>query len=206
MKLINLNELVLVGPGSEWFWTAISGLILAATFLAIYRQLRLQRDANAFEQLNAQSRDWEAERLLRVRLEVLRAYKIGARLPPGSVTVITDFWEGVGTLARGGHVDLDLTYENFGLSCRFWWAVTGGLIATWRDTHGTVEIGRHFEWLATTFAEIARKREPAANVSDPALVASALDSSIEALEDMVRVAMELRMIPTRRALSGASQV
>ena len=37
MSLINTNGLVLIGPGSEWFWTALSGLVVAVTFFAIYR-------------------------------------------------------------------------------------------------------------------------------------------------------------------------
>jgi hypothetical protein len=37
VKLINTDGLACIGPGSEWFWTAISGLVLAITFLAIYR-------------------------------------------------------------------------------------------------------------------------------------------------------------------------
>jgi hypothetical protein len=41
--LINTEGSALIGPGSEWFWTAVSGAVLAVTFLAIYRQLRLQR-------------------------------------------------------------------------------------------------------------------------------------------------------------------
>src|SRR6187397_2097500 len=43
--------MALVGPGSEWFWTALTGLILAITFFAIYRQLSIARSATAVEQL-----------------------------------------------------------------------------------------------------------------------------------------------------------
>jgi hypothetical protein len=38
MKLINTDGMALIGPGSEWFWTAVSGIVLAVTFIAIYRQ------------------------------------------------------------------------------------------------------------------------------------------------------------------------
>ena len=39
MQLINTDGMALIGPGSEWFWTALTGLILAITFFANYRQL-----------------------------------------------------------------------------------------------------------------------------------------------------------------------
>lgn len=43
MKLINVDGLAFIGPGSEWFWTALQFAALASTFYAIYRQLRAQQ-------------------------------------------------------------------------------------------------------------------------------------------------------------------
>ena len=43
MKLINTDGLALMGPGSEWFWTALQFTALAITFVAIYRQLATQQ-------------------------------------------------------------------------------------------------------------------------------------------------------------------
>lgn len=43
VKLINTDGLTLIGPGSEWFWTALQFTALALTFLALYRQLRAQQ-------------------------------------------------------------------------------------------------------------------------------------------------------------------
>ena len=42
MKLINTDGMAFIGPGSEWFWTALSGIALLITFIAVYRQLRTQ--------------------------------------------------------------------------------------------------------------------------------------------------------------------
>ncbi len=63
MPLVSSEPVVLIGPGSERFWTALSGLVLAVTFVAIYRQLRLQRSAAAIEQLNSIAREWQSERM-----------------------------------------------------------------------------------------------------------------------------------------------
>jgi hypothetical protein len=43
VTLINTEGLALIGPGSEWFWTALQFTVLAITFFAIYRQLQGQR-------------------------------------------------------------------------------------------------------------------------------------------------------------------
>ena len=43
MTLINTDGMSFIGPGSEWFWTALQFTALAITFYAIYRQLRIQQ-------------------------------------------------------------------------------------------------------------------------------------------------------------------
>jgi len=43
VTLINTEGMALIGPGSEWLWTALQFAALATTFLAIYRQLQAQR-------------------------------------------------------------------------------------------------------------------------------------------------------------------
>ena len=40
MTLINTEGLAIIGPGSEWLWTALQFAALATTFVAIYRQLQ----------------------------------------------------------------------------------------------------------------------------------------------------------------------
>jgi hypothetical protein len=91
VKLINTDGLALIGPGSEWFWTAISGIVLAVTFLAIYRQLRLQRSQGAIEQIAAFTREWNSERMLVHRRNVLIALRDGTDrkvLPEGAVSMV----------------------------------------------------------------------------------------------------------------------
>ena len=43
MTFINTNGMAFIGPGSEWFWTALQFTALALTFVALYRQLRAQQ-------------------------------------------------------------------------------------------------------------------------------------------------------------------
>ena len=66
-----------IGPGSEWFWTAFSGIVVATTFVAIYGQLRLPRSAAAIEQLNTIILEWSSERLCRAKFNVLVALEAG---------------------------------------------------------------------------------------------------------------------------------
>jgi hypothetical protein len=43
VTLINTDGLALIGPGSEWFWTALQFAAVAITIVAIYRQLQAQQ-------------------------------------------------------------------------------------------------------------------------------------------------------------------
>jgi hypothetical protein len=85
VQFINTDGMAFIGPGSEWFWTAISGLVLIVTFIAIYRQLRIMRSAAAFAQLDAFEREHGSERMKRFELEVLVALSRRRRPgPPGA--------------------------------------------------------------------------------------------------------------------------
>ena len=105
MTFINTDGMSFIGPGSEWFWTALSGIVLAVTFLAIYRQLRLQRGATAIEQLDAFQREWRAEPILRAKVGVLAALRDGvdrASVPNEPAETIVMFWDGSGTWSGPG--------------------------------------------------------------------------------------------------------
>jgi hypothetical protein len=50
VKLINTDGMAFIGPGSEWFWTALSGIVLAITFIAIDERIAQNRDLIRLEQ------------------------------------------------------------------------------------------------------------------------------------------------------------
>src|SRR3989442_1467834 len=116
--------MVFIGPGSEWFWTALSGLVLAVTFLGIYRQLSIARNANAFEQRNRIMDEFNSERVTRYKLDILLALHEGVNPEylPSAANSVGNFLEGVAALVRAGHIDRGLVYESLGNTYRWWWA------------------------------------------------------------------------------------
>lgn len=101
----------LIGPGSEWFWSALSGIVLAVTLVALYRQLRLQANATAIEELTAFETEWVSERLDRSKLAMFRELRAGtdaAHLPEGPAWPVFYFWERIGLLAKSRHLDVEL--------------------------------------------------------------------------------------------------
>lgn len=147
MKIINTDELVLFGPGSDWLWFMLQFFALTVTFFAIYRQLRLQASQGAIEQLTAFENEWTSERMIRWKLEVLVALRDGAdpdALPPEWAR-IAGFWERVGALVRAGHVDRVLLWNGSGTAAITWWATLADTINEARNEGGGRTAMENFE-------------------------------------------------------------
>jgi hypothetical protein len=193
MVLINTDGMSFIGPGSEWFWTAISGLVLAITFIAIYRQLALQRSAGAIEQHSRLLREWHAEPMLRSRIAVLTAYR--DRADPGTPTQaieqIGNFQEGIAHLVRSGHVDRPLVYNNFGTAIQIWWAVLNPTLVAWRADENGEGTWTEFEWLTRRLADIDRKAGRHRDFSE-AYIRRMLQGVIDVNSEALRTAEVMR--------------
>jgi hypothetical protein len=160
VKLINTEGLTFIGPGSEWFWAAVSGIVTAVTLLAIYRQLSIARSAGAREELASLGREWASERQMRYRLEILVALRDGAdraHLPGGPADGLMNWWEGVAQLARSGDLGRKALYTSSRVICQTWWATMAPHALRVREEAGDGAIWEDFEWLAGFMAEMDRR-------------------------------------------------
>ena len=198
MRLISTDEMVFIGPGSEWFWTAVSGIVLAVTFLAIYRQLSIARGTEAREQLASLERDWGSERQMRYRLEIFVALRGGAdpsQLPDGAATAILTWWEGVATLTRSRALSRKGIHATYRLICQRWWMLLADHAQRYRDEDGDSAIFEDFEWLAGLMAEMDRQTGKAR--VDKAIAGSVQDE-IDYLQDRIAVEEALRTVILRQ--------
>lgn len=198
MPFVNLDNLVILGPGSEWFWSMAQFVVVAVTLIAIYLQVRIQLHSTTFEQARQLQDEWHSERMLRARLAVLEASHAGpdARIVPiGASSIIANHWEMVGNLVKTGHVDLD---QIDGLSCRLFWArlTRFGFIELGRKRANDPEVLANFEWLTTQYAEQARKAGVPADFDDETL-ASMLPGSLQVVREALAIEEELRAVIVR---------
>ena len=194
MTLINTEGMALIGPGSEWFWTALSGVVLAVTFVAIYRQLRLQASSRAFELLDSYRRETDGEAVLRANLEILGAIRDGAaptEIPTNAAALIGGIWERYALLAHAGHIDVKLLWEFDGVGPQLWWHMLAPWVRLRRESRGRAYL-EHFEWLAGRMADLDRR------AGDPALgpdtIGPRVDGWIAATIEELRAARERRSI------------
>jgi hypothetical protein len=190
---------VLIGPGSEWFWTAVSGLVLAVTFFAIYRQLSLQRDSAAIEQVYEFERIWTAERMSRSKLICLEAIVAGVppiAMPDKASAHVGDHWERIGYLARTRHMDRRFVYEQWGLLAQIWWHRLLPSTAAWRERDQEPGIWSEWEWLIRYIEGMDRKRGVSHHFDAESMARDSAQSAIQ-MREAVAIEESLRTITVR---------
>jgi hypothetical protein len=203
MKLINTDGMALIGPGSEWLWSTVAGLVAVVTLLAIYRQLRMQRSARIGAEIEAAWREWTSEAMFRRQLAFLVALRDGtepAKLPWVAVSYLGPYFGDLGYRVRMGHVDRQFVHKFFGPSIRTWWTWLTPSLAVVREKFGDQAIGRDFEWLAEQMAELDRKAGTTRSY-DAMHLAGQIPGTIEDLREGIRLAEELRAVLVRPASS-----
>jgi hypothetical protein len=195
VKLINTEGMAFIGPGSEWFWTAVSGIVLAVTFIAIYRQLRLQSSQSAIEQLDTFESEWASERMVLYKLEILVALRDGASPTdlPTTWVRIAMFWERVGALVHAGHIDRRLLWNGSGSAAIVWWTTLAAKIRESRKEGGGQTAMEHFEWLASVMEDLDRQAG-ALVPYDEAAMAARIPAGIAGFERQLRVEQALRTV------------
>lgn len=201
MAFLSSEPIVFIGPGSEWFWTAVSGLVLAVTFLAIWRQLRVQASANTFTQLQAFVNDLKSERLVSAFHDLLIAAQGGVRpedLPSGSAASLGEHWESVGLLVRSRNLNRSAVYYQFSFGVQYDWARLHPHAEKMREETGMPAIYEHFEWLAKEMARMDRAKGQEI-VFDDAYLAARLPASLDWCRDQLRFFERSRAVYVREA-------
>lgn len=210
MTLINTDGMSFIGPGSEWFWTALTGIVLAVTFIALYRQLRLQAHATAVEQVASFEREGLGSELIqRLWLEVLvalRDHQDPADLPDAAALEVASLWERFAGLARTGHRDPKLYWRIDGRSAQIVWAMLTPWAHKRRAEFGRNDFLEDLEWLATLMTAMDRRE------GRPAFSAASLpryiDSGIKSGEGKLRMLQMMRTVtlvqPVAVALVGST--
>jgi len=199
MSIVSGAPIVLIGPGSEWFWSMAQFVVVAVTLLGIYYQLRTQRATNAFEQLNRIAADWGSEPMLRARLRVGRATQAGEIPSWGATVVVGDYWESVGSLVRGRHIDARVVDDSLGAGARFTWAMVKEAVEAKRIAQDQPDLYEHFEWLVVVFDGFLARSGGSPAALDRAGMLKTLEGGLPALEDRIRMLEESRLVPAAPA-------
>lgn len=147
--MINLDDgLVLIGPGSEWFWTAFQGVVVAVTLWALWRQLRLQIAQKLRDDVATLRAEYFSERMLRYRLVVWTAFRDDTpphEIPRGAAFALEYFFDEVAGFTRAKHLDKSVMAENMGAyACTAWTALEPFILYVRQDQDET--FAEPLEW------------------------------------------------------------
>ena len=192
--------MTIIGPGSEWFWSALSGLVVAATLLTIYRQLREQRAAALYDQIAAWERDWEDLDLAVIRLASLIDFEHRPTDDglPRSFEDVGAYFERLGYLVSQRHLRAEDVWQSLRRAIGWWWALAGPYIERQRAVEDYPGLFDKFENLEQEMRRLDRKtgQEMSFDVSSPEL-----GRRIDSMSQQIRTRSDARngILPRRKA-------
>jgi len=192
MKFINSDGLSLLGPGSEWFWTAVSAIALVVTLLARSTGSCFCSEVRRTQQLEELNREWESERCLRYRRAVALTLQTGGDLEPlEGPGRIGDFWDKLGSLVRAGHAGRGQITAQWADIILIYWTMLEPMTRSMRIAHGQPAEWEHFEWLANRMRRDGRDHVWALTPLSP----ERIDTWIAILDRSIAVEESLRSLP-----------
>jgi len=159
MTLVNLDGTSIFGAGSEWFWAMAQFVLVAASILGIYFQLRAQRASSLYEQSAAWSREWNEEPFLVSRLAALldlESRPIEAGLPL-STDDVGGFFERLGYLIAQKHLRSADIWHSMRVGVGMWWRFMGPYLEQTRKQTGNPALYEWFEKLELEMQRLDRK-------------------------------------------------
>jgi len=191
MTLVNLEGTAILGAGSEWFWAMAQFVLVAASILGIYFQLRAQRASSLFEQTAALSREWNEEAFLVNRLAALLDLEdrpVASGLPLSGSTV-GNFFERIGYLVALKHIRASDVWYAMRPQIGFWWLFLEPYLDVARRLW---EAPRTLEWFEKLELEMRRLD---AEHGDPDFASANPMTISEAIDDISR---QLRLLADAR--------
>lgn len=155
MSLVNLDGTAIFGAGSEWFWSMAQFLLVAASILGIYFQLRAQRTSSLIEQTAEWETRWQDEAFVVKRLAALvdlDGRRVDAGLPL-SAQDVGSFFERLGYLTSQNHLRSSDVWHSMRSAIGVWWTLLGPYLEETRKEDGNPAL---YEWFEKLEVEMRR--------------------------------------------------
>lgn len=155
MSPVNLDGTAIFGAGSEWFWSMAQFLLLAASILGIYFQLRAQRTSTLIEQTAEWETRWQDEGFAVKRLAALvdlEGRRVEAGLPL-SAQDVGSFFERLGYLTSQNHLRSSDVWHSMRSAIGVWWELLGPYLEETRKEDGNPAL---YEWFEKLEVEMRR--------------------------------------------------
>jgi hypothetical protein len=194
---------VLVGPGSEWFWSMVGNVVLVVTLVGLYLQLRADRATRTFAQAQALEEAWSRRPFQVQRLQALIALD-GRPVEDGmphEATAVMAWFDRLGMMVRKGYIHQGDVADSFDEVMLWWWSITRPYLERDRERYGAPAHLADLDLLAARFAtawqrDFGRPYEPVGGIAERI---DALDSGLRFERDIENGVFPQRNpeVPTR---------
>jgi hypothetical protein len=136
-------------------------LIIAATLLGLYRQIRQQNAANALQRMESLQGEWDSPKMIYARLAVA-IWRKHAKSPTPDIEAqvplawLCNFFENLSDLYLEGYLTWSEIENTWGSSLVLWWTALEDTIKGERS--GSLNAYTGFEFLAKRAEAVAAKR------------------------------------------------
>jgi hypothetical protein len=148
----------------SWFWEMAQFFAIAISLGLIYRQIRLQRQANLLQTLASLDERWNSQEMCKSRKEACTTYLDGKFKISRMQGDVLTFFEDIGIYLERGVFDIESIWDKYGYYIEHYWAIYRPHIDEFRAETKDNTWYEKFEYLKNKMEEHSRKRGVAITV------------------------------------------
>jgi hypothetical protein len=148
---------MMFGEGSEWFWAMAQFFAITISLGLIYRQIKIQSQANMLNTLESLADKWNSQFLLRQRHEACAAYPQENLRIENAEGDVLGFFEDLGLYYKRGVFDIEIIWERYSYFVEYYWAMYYSSIYKYRSETADNTWFRCFENLYNAIQNYSKK-------------------------------------------------
>lgn len=142
----------------QWFWQALGAVIVGASLVAVYRQVKLQRMAGMVDAIEKLVMAWNSESQLRLRLAVCEKMKTDITYFGDDTEELLELFERIGAYVRFGALSERAVWDVFSWYIDHYYELARSGLTDLRKHHKDRLLFENFEWLAIQLSNTSRSK------------------------------------------------
>jgi hypothetical protein len=143
---------------ASWFWSMAQFFAIAISLVLIYRQVRLQRQANMLQTLGSLDSRWNSQDMLASRKKACENYLTDQLRISREQSDVLAFFEDVGVYLQRGVFDIESVWDKYSYYIEHYWAMYQPHIIEFRAESKDPTWYEKFEMLKSKMEEFSKKK------------------------------------------------
>ena len=153
-----MQELLLLGKGTEWLWAALQFVVVVVTAILIYAQIKTQVHTHVVRTIEDMMRLWNSSHYLLLRRQVCDRWREGEEAFDPMCGELCEIFERFGLYLRIGAIPEQAMWEAISWHIEHYYSMFGDKLCCVRRKYNDLYLFENFEILARRMIKISRKR------------------------------------------------